>query len=174
MWFLYPSRFLRHNRTVDNFNCLDHFPSYISKDSVLVKSCQSCNVQESYTKPCLTLLWGFGSMKVWLHSHMISHKCSLLIFTLCRAHAGRERVLGSHVLNMSDKETLPVTCLCSVTPFCWKAEEIYVAWSANWWLFWKIRYVICKCQVQHSAELKICFSGNQIWNSLPQTPQKKG
>lgn len=102
-----------------------------------------------WMQPCLVLLWGSGSMRVWIHTHRISHKCSsLLIFTLCRAHAGRQGVLGSCVLNVSDKETRTVTCLCGVILFCWKAGEIYDAWNAGWWLFWRIRCVIWKCQVQ--------------------------
>lgn len=122
-----------------------------------------------------TLLW---VMSVWhcfaglnqsgSGSILISHKCSSLVFTLHRACADREKVLGSCLLNTIDKETLTVTCLCSFTPLCWKAGEIYDAQSANWWLFWRIGYVTWKCQAQHSAELKNCFSGEQIWSSLQQ------
>lgn len=90
---------------------------------------------------------GSGSIRVWIHAHVISQKCSLLIFTLCRVHAGRERVLGNCVLDMSDEETLTVTCLYSVIPFSWKAEEIYDAQSTNWWLFWRI----CDLEISSSA-----------------------
>lgn len=62
---------------------------------------------------------------------MITHKCLSLVFTLHRARAGRENVLGSCLLNMIDKETLIVTCLCSFIPFCRKAGEIHDAQSAN-------------------------------------------